>query len=46
MKIFINDFLNDTIYFDKDGAGGVDPILIARVVGAPKLLDLDFLLIA
>lgn len=46
VKIFINDMANDTIYFDKDGAGGVDPILIARVVGAPKLLDSDFLLIA
>lgn len=46
VKIFYNDTSAGTIYFDKDGSGGVAPILIGKFNTTVNFVDLDFLLIA
>lgn len=46
VKIFYNDTSAGTIYFDKDGSGGVGPILIGKFNTTVNFIDSDFLLIA
>ena len=42
---FLFDTDNGTLRFDADGTGGLDPMMIARLVGATSLAASDFIIV-